>query len=112
MSEQYKTDSDAQYSAAQTADSLRVLPAISEKQGKCLEFVLTYFKENRHYPTQREIAEALDVNSGTVEYLLQQLVEKGYLSREEKKRRNIRLTGDGLERLRILSSKKDSPAAA
>jgi Mn-dependent DtxR family transcriptional regulator len=112
MSKEYKVDPDSQGPEAQAADPLRVLPAISEKQGGCLQFVLVYFQENRHYPTQREIAAALGVNSGTVEYLLQQLVEKGYLNREQKKRRNIRLTGDGLERLKIMSAKKDNPAAA
>lgn len=82
-----------------TPDFLKVLPPLTEKQGRCLEFILNFFAEHRYYPTQREVAEAMAIKSNTAEMYLKPLEEKGYLSRERTKRRNIRLTSDALERL-------------
>jgi DNA-binding IclR family transcriptional regulator len=85
-----------------TSDSLKVLPPVTKKQAKCLEFILNYFLEHRYYPTQREVAIEMGIHSNTAEMYLQPLVEKGYLTRESKKQRNIRLTQDALERLALL----------
>ncbi len=86
-----------------TPDSLKVLPPVTEKQAKCLEFILNYFLEHRYYPTQREVAKEMGIQSNTAEMYLQPLVEKGYLTRESKKQsRNIRLTQSALERLALL----------
>jgi DNA-binding MarR family transcriptional regulator len=82
-------------------DPLRVLPPLTDRQAKCLEYILNYFLENRYYPTQREVAQAMDIQSSTAEMYLQPLVEKGYLMRERNKnskrgkQRNIR----GLSRI-------------
>jgi DNA-binding MarR family transcriptional regulator len=89
-------------------DPLKVLPPVTEKQAKCLEFILNYFLEYRYYPTQREVAKAMGIQSTTAEMYLQPLEEKGYLNRERNKKskrgkqRNIRLTQNGLERLELL----------
>jgi DNA-binding MarR family transcriptional regulator len=92
---------------------LKVLPPVTEKQGKCLQFILSYFLENRFYPTQREVALAMGVRSNTAEMYIQPLESKGYLVREPGRQRNIRLTGDGLERLRLLGvNVQDRLAAA
>ena len=86
---------------ASAPDPLKVLPPVTEKQAKCLEFVLDLFLANRFYPTQREVAQEMGVHSNTAEMYFQPLVEKGYLTREPGRQRNIRLTQDGLERLKL-----------
>jgi SOS-response transcriptional repressor LexA len=94
-------------------DLFRILPPVSKKQGKCLQFILSYFIENRYYPTQREVADAMGIKSSTVEHILQPLMQKGYLTREHKKQRNIRLTRDGIERLKLMGVTVESkPVAA
>jgi DNA-binding MarR family transcriptional regulator len=84
--------------------SLKVLPALSKKQRDCLIFIFNYYSEHRHFPTHREIAEAMGSSSTTAAMYLDPLVEKGYLRRVGKGKvaRNIRVTNDGLERLRLL----------
>lgn len=82
--------------------ALKVLPPLTENQGRCLEFILNFFAEHRYYPTQREMAEAMSIKSNTAEMYVAPLVKKGYLQREPGRQRNIRLTGDALERLRIM----------
>lgn len=103
MSEEKSKEAAAQLPKL-APDALKVLPALTEKQAKCLEFILNFFADNRFYPTQREVAEAMDIKSTTAEMYLKPLVQKGYLEREpgKKRRRNIRLTGDGLKRLQIM----------
>jgi Mn-dependent DtxR family transcriptional regulator len=95
-----------------TSDSLKVLPPVTEKQAKCLEFILNYFLENRYYPTQREVAKEMGIQSNTAEMYLQPLEDKGYLTREPNKQRNIRLTQDGLERLKMLGVNVEDRLAA
>lgn len=88
--------------ALPTPDTLKVLPPLTKKQGRCLEFILNYFVANRYYPTQREVAEAMEIRSNTAEMYLQPLEQKGYLHREPNRQRNIRLTAEALERLRLM----------
>jgi DNA-binding MarR family transcriptional regulator len=82
--------------------ALKVLPPLTKNQGRCLEFILNFFAEHRYYPTQREIAKAMDIKSNTAEMYVAPLVQKGYLQREPGRQRNIRLTGEALERLRMM----------
>jgi DNA-binding MarR family transcriptional regulator len=82
--------------------TLKVLPPVTSKQGKCLEFILKFFVENRYYPTQREVATAMGIQSNTAEMYIQPLVAKGYLTREPGKQRNIRLQPEALERLELM----------
>lgn len=81
---------------------LKVLPPITEKQAKCLQFIWDYYRENMYYPTQREVASAMNVQSNTAEMYLQPLTQKGYLQREPRKQRNIRLTSNALEKLSMM----------
>lgn len=83
-------------------NTLRVLPPLTERQSQCLEFILRYFVKNRYYPTQREVAKAMTIKSNTAEMYLQPLEAKGYLKRKRNQQRNIRLTKDGLEKLRLM----------
>ena len=82
-------------------DPFQVLPPLTEKQGKCLEFILNYFLENRYYPTRREVAIAMQIPATAAEAHLEPLVRKGYLVRESGKRRNMRLTPEAVKRLEL-----------
>jgi DNA-binding MarR family transcriptional regulator len=110
MSEQSKETSAP--TLISVPDPLKVLPPVTEKQGKCLEFILTYFLENRYYPTQRELARAMGVRSNTAGMYLEPLETKGYIMREPGRQRNIRLTQNALERLELLGVKVSGRLAA
>jgi DNA-binding MarR family transcriptional regulator len=83
---------------------LKILPALTDRQSKCLLFIFNYYAERRHFPTHREIANEMGIRSTTAAMYLDPLVEKGYLKRAGKGKvaRNLRITVDGLERLRML----------
>lgn len=101
------------HSAVASTDPLRVLPPLTERQGKCLQFILDYFLQNRYYPTQRELAAVMGIQSNTAAMYLQPLEQKGYLLRERNKQRNIRLTPAALERLQLMGiNVQDRLAAA
>lgn len=88
------------------AAPLKILPALTKKQGECLLFIFNYYVEYRHFPTHREIARAMGIGSTTAAMYLDPLVQKGYLKRAGKGKtaRNIRVTVDGLERLRMMGA--------
>ncbi len=83
---------------------LKILPALTKTQRECLLFIFNYYSENLHFPTHREITKAMGSTSFTAAMYLDPLVEKGYLKRAGKGRtaRNIRVTVDGLERLKLM----------
>ena len=82
--------------------SVRVLPPLTEKQAQCLHFIHDYFLKHRFYPTQREVAEAMHLQSSTAETYLEPLRRKGYIHRRAKKqRRNIRLTPIARQKLQL-----------
>jgi DNA-binding MarR family transcriptional regulator len=83
---------------------LKILPALTDRQSKCLLFIFNYYAEHRHFPTHREIASAMGSSSTTAAMYIDPLVEKGYLKRASKGKvaRNLRITVDGLERLRMM----------
>lgn len=83
-------------------DALRGLPPLTEKQADCLKFVAEYFMAQRYYPTQREVAEAMHLRSSTAAMYLTPLVNKGFLSREPRRRRNIMLTPAGIKKLGLM----------
>lgn len=90
--------------------SLVVLPPLTEKQAQCLRFIHEYFAEHRYYPTQREVAEAMNLQSSTAETFLEPLRRKGYLHRKvRRQRRNIRLTPKARQKLEL---KEERPEAA
>lgn len=63
-----------------------------EKSEKILEFIRDYLNKNQNMPTVREIAKAIGVSStSTVAYYLKKLENKGLISIEGKKSRNIKL---------------------
>lgn len=78
------------------------LPVLTEKQARCHTYIYNYFARNRDYPTHREIAEGLDIQSTNVQPYLEPLVKKGYLKRKENSKRNIRLTKRALDKLELM----------
>jgi DNA-binding MarR family transcriptional regulator len=78
------------------------LPPLTIKQTECLKFIMEYFLDRRYYPTQREVAEAMNLNSSTAESYLKPLIQKGYLERGPHRRRNIRLTEAAVDKLELM----------
>ncbi|MEM6284608.1 MAG: transcriptional repressor LexA [Chloroflexota bacterium] len=65
---------------------------LSVRQRKILRYIDEYTVENGYPPTIREIGEATDTNStSVVNYNLNKLVEEGYLDREQRVSRGVRL---------------------
>lgn len=65
---------------------------LSEPQAKIYTFIGDYMRDHGRPPTNREIGEAVDIHStGHVDYHLNMLERKGYIIRERRKSRGIRL---------------------
>jgi len=65
---------------------------LSDPQARILRFIETYTRENGRPPTNREIGKEVGIGStGHVDYHLTVLEKKGYLIRERKKSRGLRL---------------------
>ncbi len=93
-------------------NSLKALPPLTEKQAQCLKFIHDYFLENGLYPTQREVADAMNLQSSTAETYLDPLRRKGYLHRSARKqRRNIRLTPVARQLFQSAGLARDGPLA-
>jgi DNA-binding MarR family transcriptional regulator len=79
------------------------LPLLTVKQEDCLSYIFKFFITHRDYPTHREIAEAMKIQSTNVTPYLQPLIRKGYIRRRKSDaKRNIRLTGQALQKLRLM----------
>ena len=76
---------------------------LSDPQAKIYHFIGEYTRGHGRPPTNREIGEAVHTHStGYVSYHLTILEDKGYIRRERRKSRGIRLTGgDEVQGLRI-----------
>jgi repressor LexA len=76
---------------------------LSDPQAKIYHFIGEYTRRHGRPPTNREIGEAVHINStGHVDYHLTILEKKGFIQRERKKSRGIRLiSGDESQALRI-----------
>ena len=76
---------------------------LSDPQAKIYHFIGEYTRRHGRPPTNREIGEAVHIYStGHVDYHLTILEKKGFIQRERKKSRGIRLTsGDESQALRI-----------
>ncbi len=70
---------------------------MSSKQRAIYEFIQRYTQEHGRPPTNREIGKAVGIEStGHVDYHLSVLEKKGYIIREDRKSRAIRITQQGL----------------
>ena len=76
-----------------------ILPKMTEKQLECLSIIASFYKENRYYPSRRQIAQKMGITAGAAGGHILLLQKKGYLELETGERRNIRLTQKALERL-------------
>lgn len=66
---------------------------VSEMQRRMYDFIVQYIKNEGMPPTNREIGQAMKIAStGHVDYHLTLLEKKGWISRQGKKSRGIRLT--------------------
>ena len=64
----------------------------SDIQKKIYEFIVEYIRDEGMPPTNREIGSAMNIAStGHVDYHLSMLEKKGYITRESKKSRGIKL---------------------
>ena len=67
----------------------------SDIQRRMYEFILKYMRDEGMPPTNREIGSAMNIASvGHVDYHLSMLEKKGYITRESKKSRGIKLVED------------------
>lgn len=92
----------AERSESSELAGMRVLPTLTQRQTEVLVFLSRYFQTNRDYPTQREIAEHFGVSQNAAALHLGALSKKNYVVRLPGERRNIRLTGLALEKLRMI----------
>ncbi|MGF1506364.1 MAG: transcriptional repressor LexA [Anaerolineae bacterium] len=82
---------------------------LSDRQRSILTFIETFIGENGYPPTIREIGEACSISStSVVNYNLNKLEREGYLSRDNKVSRGIKLaeengdTPDGIVRVPVM----------
>ena len=74
---------------------VRKSKGIGERHQKILDFIASYQREHKHPPSIREIGEHCDISStSVVNYYLDQLEKSGYLERDRKISRGMRLTGN------------------
>lgn len=74
---------------------VRKSKGIGERHQKILGFIESYQREHKHPPSIREIGEHCDISStSVVNYYLDQLEKSGYLERDRKISRGMRLTGN------------------
>ncbi|GAB4399876.1 MAG: transcriptional repressor LexA [Anaerolineales bacterium] len=67
-------------------------PGLSDRQKSVLNVLEAFYRENGYPPTIREICDAAGISStSVVDYYIKQLVEKGYIEREENISRGIRI---------------------
>ena len=73
---------------------VRKSKGIGERHQKILEFIQKYQREYKHPPSIREIGENCDISStSVVNYYLDQLEKSGYIERDRKISRGLRVTG-------------------
>ena len=66
----------------------------STKKQEVLEFVTQFIAQNQYPPSVREICEATGIKStSTVHYYLKELVDEGYIVKDDLKKRTIKLPG-------------------
>ncbi len=81
-------------------EELQILPHLNEAQFKCLRAIYNYFKLNKYYPTNKEIASSVYGKGSGISNMLKALENKGYITREGKSmHRNIRLTSLALKKI-------------
>lgn len=68
---------------------------LTKKQLKCFSFIKSYLKKNKLSPSYDEIRKAVGLASkNSVYYLVNQLIDRGYIDKLEGKNRSIAITND------------------
>lgn len=82
---------------------VRKRKGLSERHIRVLEFLTRYQNENGRPPSIREIGDAAKISStSVVNYYLEQLETMGYIERDERVSRGLRLTGKVNEVVQVL----------
>ncbi len=72
---------------------VRKSKGLGERHQRILDFIQNYQREHKHPPSIREIGENCDISStSVVNYYLDQLEKNGYIERDRKISRGVRLT--------------------
>lgn len=73
---------------------VRKSKGLGERHQKILDFIQEYQRQHKHPPSIREIGENCDISStSVVNYYLDQLEKNGYIERDRKISRGLRVTG-------------------
>jgi repressor LexA len=73
---------------------VRKSKGLGERHQKILEFIQEYQRKFKHPPSIREIGESCDISStSVVNYYLDQLEKSGFIERDRKISRGLRVTG-------------------
>src|SRR5512140_768638 len=73
---------------------VRKSKGIGDKHQRILDFIQDYQRKHKHPPSIREIGESCDISStSVVNYYLDQLEKNGYIERDRKISRGLRVTG-------------------
>jgi repressor LexA len=73
---------------------VRKSKGLGERHQKILDFIQEYQRKHKHPPSIREIGESCDISStSVVNYYLDQLEKTGYIERDRKISRGLRVTG-------------------
>jgi repressor LexA len=73
---------------------VRKSKGLGERHQKILDFIQEYQRKHKHPPSIREIGESCDISStSVVNYYLDQLEKNGYIERDRKISRGLRVTG-------------------
>ena len=73
---------------------VRKSKGLGERHQKILDFIESYQRKSKHPPSIREIGESCGISStSVVNYYLDQLEKSGYIERDRKISRGVRLTG-------------------
>lgn len=78
---------------------------VSDIQRRIYDFIVNYIRTEGMPPTNREIGQAMGINStGHVDYHLTMLEKKGYIIREPKKSRGIKLAHQPSVGIRVMGT--------
>jgi len=81
-------------SAQEATMMVRKSKGLGERHQRILDFVQEYQQKHKHPPSIREIGEHCEISStSVVNYYLDQLEKAGYIERDRKISRGLRLTG-------------------
>ncbi len=73
---------------------VRKSKGLGERHQKIIDFIQDYQRKSKHPPSIREIGESCGISStSVVNYYLDQLEKSGYIERDRKISRGVRLTG-------------------